>query len=251
MPPKRLSGEMRQVLWIWAVTTVVGIVLVLNVHRLLPGLLPPVASPDAVDVNTTLGVFTILAVPVAMLVWVFSAYSLRKWGSREFPDGEGPAVYGHSGIQFGWLAGSATLCLALVVYGLVLLDNTTRALPGNNLVVDVAGQQWEWTFSYPQYGNATPMVLELPVNRPVTFRITSHDVTHSFWIPAMGVKVDANAGEVTTIYTEPTKKGTFVVQCAELCGLYHAYMQGDVRVVDAQAFADWVSRQRPMPAPAT
>ena len=92
-----------------------------------------------------------------------------------------------------------------------------------------------------QYGNVQSTSLELPVNQPVDFDITSVDVQHSFWIPAFGVKQDAVPGETTTISATPSQMGTYVVRCAELCGLYHAYMETPVYVVSASAFQTWVS----------
>jgi cytochrome c oxidase subunit 2 len=84
----------------------------------------------------------------------------------------------------------------------------------------------------------------LPVGRQVLFRVTSEDVIHSFWISAFGVKIDANPSVITTIQTTPTKIGSYSVRCAELCGLYHAYMEGDVKVVTPQAYTAWVAHQR-------
>lgn len=240
----KLSREIKQVLGIWFVASVVGVVLVIYSHQLLPDMLPLAASREAGDINFTLGLFTALAVPVAMLVWVFAGYSLKKWGSREFPDGEGVQIYSNSAIQFSWLAGSAILCLFLVIYGLTLLDNVYMPGAGRNLVVDVTGQQWQWTFRYPAYGNLQTTTLALPAGQPVTFRVTSNDVTHSFWVPALGVKVDANDGEITKAFVTPDRVGTYNVRCAELCGLYHSYMEGPVKVVPPGSFRSWIATKR-------
>ena len=77
--------------------------------------------------------------------------------------------------------------------------------------------------------------LELPVNRPVQFNITSVDVTHGFWPAALGVQVDANPGVTTVIRTTPNKLGSFTVQCSQLCGLYHAFMNNKAAVVTSHA----------------
>ena len=237
----KASKEIKVVGVIWVVATVAGVTLAIFAHRLLPGMLPPAASSLAKSQDFTLGLFTVLAVPVAMLVWVVAAYSVVTGGSRTMPTDEGPRIHGNFKVQIAWLAGSAALCIGLVVYGLALLPSIYTPSPGNNLVVNVTGQQWQWTFSYPGYGNVTSTTLELPVNVPVTFDVTSRDVTHSFWIPAMGVKVDANSGAVTTAYVVPNLLGSYVVRCAELCGLFHAYMQSPVDVVPMSAFTRWIS----------
>jgi cytochrome c oxidase subunit 2 len=229
---------------IWAVGTVAGIALVLNLNRLLPGMLPPVASDLAHNTNLTLGAFTLAAVPVAMIVLAVAAYQIWTSRTREFPETDGPALHTHPWAQGVWLGGSSLLCIGLLVWGLTLLPDLYKPRAGQNLVVNVTGQQWQWTYSYPGEGNVTSTTLVLPVNEPVTFNVTSVDVTHSFWVPALAVKVDANNSEITTAYVLPNKVGTYVVECAELCGLYHAYMQSPAKVVTQAQFASWISSQR-------
>ncbi|MHB8293899.1 MAG: cytochrome c oxidase subunit II [Acidimicrobiales bacterium] len=240
-----MSKQARTILVFWVITTVVGVVLVVNIHRLLPGLLPPEASSLVHSQDFTLGFFTALAVPIAMLVWVIAAYTIVTGHTREMPSEDGPALHGNPLVQYLWLGGSATLCIGLVVYGLALLPALYTPVPGRQLVVDVTGQQWQWTFTYPGYHDVTSTSLVLPVGQPVTFKVTSVDVTHSFWVPAFGVKVDANNGEITTAYVKPNVKGNYTVRCAELCGLYHAYMQAPARVVSKAAFQSWVHQPRP------
>ncbi len=76
------------------------------------------------------------------------------------------------------------------------------------------------------------------------FTIHSIDVQHSFWIPSFGIKQDAVPGEVTHISVTPNKIGEYVVRCAELCGLYHAYMNTPVKVVSSADFDAWVASQQ-------
>ncbi len=82
------------------------------------------------------------------------------------------------------------------------------------------------------------------MDRPVKFVITSMDVQHSFWIPSFGIKQDAVPGETTSISVTPTNIGNYVVRCAELCGLYHAYMETPVHVVSVADFNAWVQQQQ-------
>lgn len=135
----------------------------------------------------------------------------------------------------------------------------------NPLIVDVAARQWEWIFSYPQYGIAQAVnaagddVLYLPVNRPVKFVLQSYDpfhtydstvdVMHSFWIPGFGVKQDVVPGETRTLVLTPTQITSTLqnpavrVQCAEVCGPGHPYMEANVHVVSASAFAAWAKAE--------
>ena len=75
------------------------------------------------------------------------------------------------------------------------------------------GQQWAWTFRYPQFGGFESTQLVLPVNEPVALNVTSLDVIHSFWAIQLGVKADANPGLDNVAYTTPQQTGNFEVRC--------------------------------------
>jgi len=229
----------RQIAMIWVVMTVLLEIFAIFVPARLMGV---AASKTMTDIKTTMTVFTITAAPVAALVWSIALYSLLRWRHRGSgpPPEDGPALRGHTPIQIAWLVVSSVLCLFLFIWGLVEMQAEASQSTAGALVVDVTGQQWTWTFTYPSGGGYTSPVLYLPDNRPVIFDVTSNDVVHSFWIVQMGVKVDANPGEITTASVTPDRLGTYLVRCAELCGLYHAYMVAPVRVVTPAAFTTWL-----------
>jgi cytochrome c oxidase subunit 2 len=79
--------------------------------------------------------------------------------------------------------------------------------------------------------------MTLPKDRPVKLEITSQDVIHSFWVPQFSQKQDAVPGQVNQIVITPTKLGTYPVVCTELCGLGHALMRSQVKVVSPSDFA--------------
>ncbi|MBI3688904.1 MAG: cytochrome c oxidase subunit II [Actinobacteria bacterium] len=204
------------------------------------------ASAHMRGIESTVTAFSLASVPVAALVWAVTIYSIIGWRHRgsEPPAEEAPPLRGNTVVQVVWLVLSSVLCLFLLIWGLAVLRPTpSAASAGQPLMVEVTGQQWTWSFGYPDNGNATADRLVLPVNQPVQFRVTSKDVIHSFWIVQMGVKVDANPGETTLASVTPDRIGTFDIRCAELCGLYHAYMQTTVQVVSADQFASWVQAQ--------
>ena len=185
--------------------------------------------------------------PVAALVWALVAYSLWRWrrkGDWAPGDPDGPPLRGHGMATGIWMFGSAALTLFLLIWGLAALSSVEApANAASPLEIDVTGQQWVWTFTYPQNGNVETDQLYLPLNRPVVFRVTSYDVIHSFWVPEMGIKVDANPGMTTTTQTIPDRLGTYHVKCAELCGLLHADMETNAHVVSTQDFAAWTASQ--------
>jgi cytochrome c oxidase subunit II len=249
----RRDGHLLRATIIWIVLSVLGIVVVLLLgpHMVDWGLLPPIASDRTDEVNQVLRLFTLLSVPVFFLVVVFAGYSVFAFRSRGRPDGDGPPVRGNQPLQMGWLVISFVLVAFLFGYGLYFLNRANAAPQGNVLQVTVTGEQWLWDYAYPQY-NISGTTLELPVGRPVKFTIHSIDVQHSFWIPSFALKQDAVPGEVIQAYATPTVIGEYVVRCAELCGIYHAYMNSPVKVVSASDFDAWVaSQQSAQPASAS
>ena len=109
------------------------------------------------------------------------------------------------------------------------------------LQVQVIGQQWVWTYRYPQFGGFESSVLYLPENTPVEFHVTSLDVIHSFWAYKLGVKADANPGVDNVAYTSATALGGFEVRCNELCGIWHGAMYNSGYIVSPSAFASWAT----------
>src|SRR5258706_13656774 len=210
--------HLRRVLIIWAVLSVIGIAIWLAVAQFI---LPQAASSlDGAD-NFTFLVLTVLAVPVSLFVFVFLGYSLIVLRVQGRPTEDGVPLQPRPSLQVGWLGITSLLCLFLLIWGLIAFyQETSAASTSNTLTVQVTAQQWQWTFNYPQYGasSAGAQVIEVPVNRPVEFYVTSKDVLHGFSIRALGVRVDANPGEgTTTAVITPTQIGSCTFQCLA-CG---------------------------------
>ena len=241
-PARKEPHHLRRAVIIWAVLSVIGIVVWLVVA---PFFLPSAASTlDDTD-DFTIVLLTVLAMPVAMFVFVFLGYSLFAFRVKDRPTEDGVPLQPRPSLQIGWLGITGALCLFLLIWGLFASYQETATATSNTLVVRVTGQQWLWSFDYPQYGvSSQSQVIELPVNRPVQFVVTSEDVLHGFAIRELGVRIDANPGEVTTTSVEtPTKIGNYTVNCVELCGLYHSYMWEAVNVVDKASFNSWILSQ--------
>lgn len=229
---------------IWALFTVLGVVFALIVPRQLMGVS---ASTTMTEVERTFVVFSVASAPVAAVVWAVATYSLMRWrrrGDWHEGDPDGPAMRGHGMATGLWIFVSSALCLFLLIWGLAALSKVDAAAASSPdpLVVEVTGQQWVWTFTYPAQGVESDQLV-LPIDRPVVFEVTSDDVIHSFWVPQMGIKVDANPGMTTTTSTVPDRLGVYHVRCAELCGLLHADMESNATVVSTDDFDSWVAGQ--------
>ncbi len=149
------------------------------------------------------------------------------------------------------LEGSYAVLLACVAAFLLYLTftaehevDTVANREHPSVVIRVIASKWEWTFDYPAYGiilrsgtvGRQPLVV--PSGEAVRFEITSVDVIHSFWIPALRYKHDAIPGS-TQVATLVFGRGMFPGQCAEFCGLRHADMIFTAQAVSPSAFAAW------------
>jgi cytochrome c oxidase subunit 2 len=245
--PLPTHRELRIAIYVYAALIVIGVIVVVLLSPWIESW-EPVASDRAADNFLTLIVFTAIAVPVFMFVIVFGFFNIFYFRNRVFrrrrgaPTEDGPYLIAGLKPQIAWIGLTAAHALVLFAWGLIFLARADAApAPGSNqLNIDVTGEQWQFNFTYPQYGNAQSEILEMPVDRPVYFTITSLDVVHSFAVDSMSFKEDAVPGVFTHIRVTPDKIGSYTVRCYELCGLYHTYMEAPVRVVSEADFDTWV-----------
>jgi cytochrome c oxidase subunit II len=149
------------------------------------------------------------------------------------------------------IAGVA-LSTVLLVWLLVASIATDRALAGLPLQgavnIRVVAHQWWWQVEYddpqPDRIFQTANEIRIPVGRPVQVRLESDDVIHSFWVPSLHGKKDLIPGRPTTIQFAAERAGRYRGQCAEFCGLQHAYMAFDVEAVSPEEYEAWAEAQR-------
>jgi len=116
-------------------------------------------------------------------------------------------------------------------------------------IVRVIAQQWAWTFVHPGADGqidtaddiATLDELHLVVGTKYHFKLESRDVLHSFSIPVFRLKQDAIPGRVVTGWFEPTKTGTYDLQCVEICGIGHALMPAKAVIETKEEHAAWIA----------
>jgi len=128
--------------------------------------------------------------------------------------------------------------------------DTVSAREQPQLVVNVTAAKWEWHFEYPSYGidrysgAVGSEQLVLPANRAIRFRLTSADVIHALWIPALSYKHDAIPGSVQSFTLSFARPGTYSGECAEFCGLMHSNMLFTARVLAPSRFLAWAQAER-------
>jgi cytochrome c oxidase subunit II len=113
----------------------------------------------------------------------------------------------------------------------------------NETVVNVAGMQYAWIFTYPDSGVVSGE-LHVPVGRKVYLNITANDVLHAFWVPEYRLKQDAVPGRQTELQFTPTVIGEYPMICAELCGPYHGVMKTKVIAESPADYQAWIDEQR-------
>jgi cytochrome c oxidase subunit 2 len=260
------SSDARWLLILWIVLSIIGCLLVALVWgpHMPPGRASNTASSQATDIT----VLATIAAPVIIGILLYFGWALAFWRQKPGDETDAAPLHGHIRVQATWIAGTSAIVLALAAYGTVELilpagagagqgpqpifkngmppaTSTTSWSPNTNniLQVQVIGQQWAWTYRYPQFGGFETTQLALPVNQPVQFNVTSLDVIHSFWAYTLGVKADANPGVNNVAYTTPNTVGDFQVRCAELCGIWHGAMFDTGIVMTDSNFMAWTQSQ--------
>jgi len=212
------------------------------------GLAPPApASPDAKNIRDIYWLILAISVGIFVLVVGSLLIFIVRYRSKGRPrELEGSQVHGHTKLELAWTAGPVIL-LAIIsgfVFWKVSDIGATSSIPASERQakdeITIEGHQYYWNFTYPN-GAISVDTLRIPYNRTIKLTIRSADVAHSWWIPALGGKMDAIPGNTNHLTFRATKLGTFPGQCAEFCGLLHTAMLAHVQVLPADQYDSWVS----------
>jgi cytochrome c oxidase subunit 2 len=152
--------------------------------------------------------------------------------------------------------------VVLVSIGLIALlvasvrtDRALASLPLEGAIgIKVTGNQWWWEVQYddpdPLKVFSTANEIYIPVNKPVVITLLSNDVIHSLWIPNLHGKKDLIPGKTLIMTLKAEKTGKYRAQCAEFCGLQHAFMALTVNVLPQADYDRWHDAQlKPAPEP--
>ncbi len=228
---------------IGAIASIIGIAVALLINWF-----PVQADSQAPKIDTLYDVLLIVSVPIFVLVEVvvlFSVWKFRMRPGEELKDG--PPIHGNTRLEVVWTAIPAILLVALASYAYVVLNDIEKR-PAHEMIVNVTGQQFAWSFEYPGMGPGGKALksdqLYLAKDHPVEFHVRSMDVIHDFWVPEFRLKIDAVPGITTKYRINPTRPGDYDVVCAELCGLGHSTMRQTAHVLPPGRFQAWLTQQR-------
>jgi cytochrome c oxidase subunit II len=209
-----------------------------------------------------------LCAAISLFVLALLAYTMVRYRRGANPT---PSRTSHNTfIEVVWTLVPVLILVAIAIPSIRLLQRQYSPPPAD-LTVKVIGNQWYWTYQYPDNGgfeivsnllkeqgdvkpgerfrtdaDGPPLLavderIVIPVGKTVKFLVTSNDVIHAFAIPAFWTKIDANPGQLNETWVKVDRPGVYFGQCSELCGARHGYMPIAVEVVPEAQFAAWVA----------
>ena len=165
-------------------------------------------------------------------------------------------------IEIVWTLLPVLILLGIAIPSIDMLSKQYKAAPAKSLTVKATGNQWYWSYSYPDNGgfevvsnmlskdaaekNGEPEQLAadnrmvLPVGEPIRLQTTGADVIHAFAVPSLWFKLDAVPGRINEKVLRINEPGVYYGQCSELCGARHGYMPIVVEALPRDKFNAWV-----------
>jgi cytochrome c oxidase subunit 2 len=206
------------------------------------------ASPDAAIIAHLAWVLFGGGAVIFIAVMALMLLSLRRKGNEERP-----------ACARWWIAG-AGIAFPVVVLSALLVWSTWRSAdlsPQTSrgaMSIGVTAKMWWWEVRYHDPASGREVVsaneIRIPAGRPVYLGLTSQDVIHSLWVPALNGKMDTVPGRVTGLTLHADKPGIYRGQCAEYCGEQHARMALHVVAMAPAEFEQWLAREaQPAQAP--
>jgi len=201
---------------------------------------------------------------LALLLWCVFRYNKKA--------NPIPAKWSHNTvIEVVWTLVPVLILVFISIFSFRLLFNYND-MPKPYMTIKATGYQWYWGYEYPDqkipefvsnilpedkakaagkpYKLAATEPLVVPVNQVVEVLVTGADVIHAFAVPSFGIITDAVPGKVNHTWFKVDRVGTYYGSCRELCGVDHAFMPIEVKVVSQADFDAWVASKAPTAAPA-
>ena len=198
------------------------------------------ASPQARRLAELFWITLAIAMVVFIAVEFLIVYTSLRFRRRPgVVRGEPAQIHGNTRLEIMWSILPAVILISLFVVSVRTMAQV-GAVPSDALRVQVVGRQFAWDFTYPDSNVRVTNDLRVPVGQPVTLEITSNDVIHSFWVPDLGGKLDANPGLTNRMSFTAERAGVYRGVCAELCGAGHPLMLFQVTAMEPGEFQTWI-----------
>ncbi|HET9161572.1 MAG TPA: cytochrome c oxidase subunit II [Caulobacteraceae bacterium] len=197
---------------------------------------------------------------ITLLVLVLLSIVVLRFNKRANPV---PAKWSHNTpIEVVWTVLPVMILAFIAIFSFRLLFTYHTFPEKPYMTVKATGYQWYWGYEYPDqkipeiisnilpedqakargapYRLAATEPLVAPVGKVVRVLVTGNDVIHAFAVPSFGIIADAIPGKINETWFKADRIGTFYGQCRELCGIDHAFMPIEVKVVSQADFDAWV-----------
>ncbi len=176
------------------------------------------------------------SVLILVLVTVCMLWFLWRYNFRRSP--RAADIRGNVWAEIIWTALPTAIVLGLFWTGWTSFK-AMRTIPEGAMEVQVEARMWSWKFTY-ENGKTSPELF-IPLDVPVKLALSSRDVIHSFYIPAMRVKWDMVPGMETDAWIQSDTLGEYDIFCSEYCGLRHANMITKLKVLPGEDFETWLN----------
>ncbi|HEY3811972.1 MAG TPA: cytochrome c oxidase subunit II [Caulobacteraceae bacterium] len=198
---------------------------------------PPIASHYAAHVDALIWWYTLVVVlltaPVFILIAVYALrYRRGRVADRRLKTNSSILI------ETSWSVIPFLITVAFFVYAAMLFFGLHNA-PANAMTIDVEGKQWMWKFEHPE-GQRELNDLHVPAGVPIKLVMTSQDVIHSFYLPALRIKQDVLPGRYTSLWFKADRPGRYRLMCSEFCGTDHSLMGGSIYVMQPGDYARWL-----------
>lgn len=200
---------------------------------------PPAASAMAGEIDEIFAVWCAVLFLLVAPVFAFMAYCAVKYRAGRNVD-RSHRESRNITIEMSWTLVPFGISLVFFFWaGSIYLQQYNP--PPNAMVISAMGRQWMWKFQHPT-GQSEINDLHVPVDTPIRINITSQDVIHALYIPALRIQEDAIPGRTTLLWFKPDRIGTYNLYCSELCGADHALMAGTLYVMSPPDYQAWLKQ---------
>jgi cytochrome c oxidase subunit II len=205
------------------------------------------------------GILLPVIIGISLLVLALIVYIVWRFNETANPV---PSRRTHNGLlEVTWTVLPALVLVVIAVPSFRLLADQL-IIPAPDLTVKVTASQWHWNYGYPKSEGGfafdslyvedkdlkpgQPRVITadhemvVPVGRVIEVDVTSQDVIHSFSVPSFGIKIDAIPGRLNKTWFKADHEGMFYGQCSNICGIDHAFMPINVRVLSQSDYEAWL-----------
>src|SRR6202453_4199803 len=205
----------------------------------------------------------LLPVIIGISLLVLIVYIVWRFNETANPV---PSLRTHNGIlEFAWTVAPALVLVIIAVPSFRLLSEQL-IIPAPDLTLKVTASQWHWNYGYPKSEGGfsfdslyvedkdlkpgQPNIITadhemvVPVGKVVELDVVSQDVIHSFSVPSFGIKIDAIPGRLNKSWFKAEQEGMFYGQCSNICGIDHAFMPINVRVLSQPNYEAWLAQAK-------